>query len=244
VQKHIANLSGSLRHENARAWKASHCHRQRADVILMRMRNQNSFDLGIGDCLELRQRILPGVLWMHSAIEHQLVTANLKIVRVRADFRAAREVNKFQMRLSLAQSLNFYQTANSLNSRFREQSKYWSHERRNAAGARAKQPSRAGHLHRHLHCLLRNGRRLSDRYWIDSRCHHTRDRDTLADDLLATDALLFLISCLLSYRALRSRGLRRMHRLKRIADAIFIVAMIGMVVVCALITYTISVPAR
>jgi hypothetical protein len=68
--------------------------------------------------------------------------------------------------------------------------------------------------------------------------------DTLADDLLAADALLFLISCLLSYWALRSRGLRRMHRLERIADGIFIFAMIGMVVICALITYTISVPAR
>lgn len=30
--------------------------------------------------------------------------------------------------------------------------------------------------------------------------------DTLADDLLAGDALLFLVSCLLSYWALRSRG--------------------------------------
>src|SRR6266487_5176430 len=68
--------------------------------------------------------------------------------------------------------------------------------------------------------------------------------NTLADDLLAADALLFLISCLLSYWALRSRGLRRMHRLERIADAIFIIAMIGMVVICAVITYTISMPAR
>src|SRR4029453_6419123 len=68
--------------------------------------------------------------------------------------------------------------------------------------------------------------------------------DTLADDLLAGDALLFLISCLLSYWALRSRGLRRMHRLEKIADGIFIIAMIGMVVVCALIPYTISIPPR
>src|SRR5437867_11830345 len=68
--------------------------------------------------------------------------------------------------------------------------------------------------------------------------------DTLADDFLAADALLFLVSCLLSYWALRSRGLRRMHRLERIADGIFIMAMIGMVVICALITYTISIPAR
>jgi len=68
--------------------------------------------------------------------------------------------------------------------------------------------------------------------------------DTLADDLLAGDALLFLISCLLSYWALRSRGLRRMHRLEKIADGIFIVAMIGMVIICAVITYSISIPAR
>ncbi len=68
--------------------------------------------------------------------------------------------------------------------------------------------------------------------------------DTLADDLLAGDALLFLVSCLLSYWALRSRTLRRMHRLEKIADAIFIIAMIGMAVVCALVTYSISMPAR
>jgi len=68
--------------------------------------------------------------------------------------------------------------------------------------------------------------------------------DTLADDCLAMNALLFLISCLISYWALRSRGWRRMHRLERLADGIFIFAMIGMVVVCALITYTITVPNR
>ncbi len=67
--------------------------------------------------------------------------------------------------------------------------------------------------------------------------------DTLADDFLAGDALLFLISCLLSYWALRSRSMRRMHRLEKIADGIFIFAMIGMVIICALISYTISVPA-
>src|SRR5436189_3162102 len=68
--------------------------------------------------------------------------------------------------------------------------------------------------------------------------------DTVADDCLAMDALLFLTSCLLSYWALRSRGLRRMHRLERIADGIFIFAMIGMVAICALITYSIAIPNR
>ena len=66
--------------------------------------------------------------------------------------------------------------------------------------------------------------------------------DTLADDFLAGDALLFLVSCLLSYWALRSRSVRRMHRLEKIADGIFILAMIGMVIVCGLITYNISIP--
>ncbi len=68
--------------------------------------------------------------------------------------------------------------------------------------------------------------------------------DTLADDFLAADSVLFLVSCLLSYWALRSRSLRRMHRLEKIADGIFIIAMIGMVIICAVITYSISIPTR
>jgi hypothetical protein len=45
--------------------------------------------------------------------------------------------------------------------------------------------------------------------------------DTIADNLLAVDALLFLASCLLSYWALRTRSIRRMYRVERVADAIF-----------------------
>ena len=65
--------------------------------------------------------------------------------------------------------------------------------------------------------------------------------DTVADDLLAIDAILFLISCLLSYWALRTRTVRRMHNVERIADAVFMLALILMVVVCAFVTYAISV---
>ena len=64
--------------------------------------------------------------------------------------------------------------------------------------------------------------------------------DTIADDLLSADALLFLIACLLSYWALRTRSLRRMHRVERIADRIFILAMILMTAICGVITYAIS----
>ena len=64
--------------------------------------------------------------------------------------------------------------------------------------------------------------------------------DTLADDLLAADALLFLASCLLSYAALRARSARRMHRIERAADSIFIAAMVVMTVICGFITYSMS----
>jgi hypothetical protein len=64
--------------------------------------------------------------------------------------------------------------------------------------------------------------------------------DTIADDLLAGDAFLFLVACLLSYWALRTRSIRRMHRVERFADGIFICAMIVMAAVCAVITYAMS----
>ncbi len=64
--------------------------------------------------------------------------------------------------------------------------------------------------------------------------------DTLADDLLASDALLFLTSCLLSYSALRARSFRRMHVIKRAADVVFITAMVVMTVICGFITYSMS----
>lgn len=68
--------------------------------------------------------------------------------------------------------------------------------------------------------------------------------DTVADDLLAADALLFLVSCFLSYGALRSRGQARMHRLERVADGVFIFAMVVMVMICAFLTYAISAPGH
>ena len=68
--------------------------------------------------------------------------------------------------------------------------------------------------------------------------------DTVADDLLAADAFLFLLSCLISYSALRTRSKRRMHRMERIADGIFILAMILMVVICGFITFAIALPGK
>lgn len=68
-----------------------------------------------------------------------------------------------------------------------------------------------------------------------------RKTDTMADDLVALDALLFLIACLASYCALRVRGTQRMQRLERVADVAFIVALLLMVGVCGFVTYTIAI---
>src|SRR3982750_992833 len=59
--------------------------------------------------------------------------------------------------------------------------------------------------------------------------------DTIADDLLAAEACLFLTTSLLSYAALRSQGVSQMKRLERYADWLFIAAMMLMVVICAFI---------
>lgn len=60
---------------------------------------------------------------------------------------------------------------------------------------------------------------------------------TIADDLLAGDATLFMISCVLSYWALRARSAQRMHRIERAADAIFLLGLLLMTVVCGVVTW-------
>lgn len=62
---------------------------------------------------------------------------------------------------------------------------------------------------------------------------------TIADDLLAGDATLFMVSCLLAYWALRSRSVRRMHRLEKAADAIFLTGLLLMTVICGVVTWAI-----
>jgi hypothetical protein len=68
-----------------------------------------------------------------------------------------------------------------------------------------------------------------------------RKIDTLADDLVALNAILFLVSCLLSYWALRTRHNGRMHRLERFADFVFVAGMSLMASICLFITYAISI---
>ena len=60
---------------------------------------------------------------------------------------------------------------------------------------------------------------------------------SFADNLLAIDALCFLISCIVSYAALRTKTTKRRHKLERLADLVFITALSLMAVVCFLIAY-------
>lgn len=64
--------------------------------------------------------------------------------------------------------------------------------------------------------------------------------ETIADDLLALDATLFLVSCVSAYSALRTRSALRMHRVERFADAVFLIAMLLMVAVCVVIAFAIT----
>jgi hypothetical protein len=68
-----------------------------------------------------------------------------------------------------------------------------------------------------------------------------RKANTFADDLLAFDALLFLIACLSSYWALRRPGRERMHAVERFADVAFLLALALMVVTCVFITYAVTI---
>lgn len=63
--------------------------------------------------------------------------------------------------------------------------------------------------------------------------------DSIADNLLAIDGLLFLVACFLAYLALRARTAARAERLERIADVVFLTGLTMMVAVGGLIAYEI-----
>jgi len=65
--------------------------------------------------------------------------------------------------------------------------------------------------------------------------------DTVADDLVAANALVFLASTFLSYWALRTRSTKRMHRLERLADSLFLFGLGFMAMICIFITYAMTV---
>ncbi len=68
----------------------------------------------------------------------------------------------------------------------------------------------------------------------------TTKADTVANALLSADAILFLISCLLSYWSLRTRNVIQMHRLEKITDRVFFLSLLFMAIICLFITYEVA----
>lgn len=68
-----------------------------------------------------------------------------------------------------------------------------------------------------------------------------KSRDTLGDDLLTVNAMVYLVSGLLSYWGLRTRSRKRNHRLEYLADITFIAGMIFTVINTGFITWFITV---
>jgi hypothetical protein len=67
-----------------------------------------------------------------------------------------------------------------------------------------------------------------------------RREDSLGDDLLAVNAILYLITTLLSYWSLRTRKLRRNHLLERLIDVLFLTALTFTTGVAGFITWAIT----
>ncbi len=60
---------------------------------------------------------------------------------------------------------------------------------------------------------------------------------SVADNLIAIDALVFLFACLSAYLALRATRETSWRRLERFADTLFLVGLAAMVAISALIAY-------
>ena len=61
--------------------------------------------------------------------------------------------------------------------------------------------------------------------------------DTPADNILALDAVVFLLACLLAYASLRSGTPERRRRLERMADGCFLCALVIMTIMAGAIAF-------
>jgi hypothetical protein len=61
--------------------------------------------------------------------------------------------------------------------------------------------------------------------------------ETLGDDLLAVDAVIFVVCCFLSFWSFKTKQPRYRQRLRLVVDSLFMVALVLMVGICAVIAY-------
>ena len=60
---------------------------------------------------------------------------------------------------------------------------------------------------------------------------------TLGDEFLAADAVLFVVVCFLSFWSFKTRKASHRERLRLVVDVLFMFALVIMVSVCAIIAY-------
>ncbi len=60
---------------------------------------------------------------------------------------------------------------------------------------------------------------------------------TLGDEFLAADAVLFVIACFLSFWSFKTRNASHRQKLRLLVDVLFMLALVVMVGVCAVIAY-------
>lgn len=63
------------------------------------------------------------------------------------------------------------------------------------------------------------------------------NKKTIVDEITALDALIFLISCVFSYLAIRTKDNKRRFLLEKRVDVIFLFGILLMVLICILIAF-------
>ena len=71
-----------------------------------------------------------------------------------------------------------------------------------------------------------------------------RNVSTLGDDLTAADALVFILSCYLSYRAMKTQDRRKRLSLEKATDRLFLFGLALMVAVCFFVVYAFTFSIR
>ena len=98
VEQRLADRRRRLGHENARLRLLPHQHRERANVIEMRVREEQGIDRTPRQHPEERQRHFALLLRVHAAIQHDPLPACPEIITIGADLRPARQIDEFQNR--------------------------------------------------------------------------------------------------------------------------------------------------
>ena len=92
VQHRVAQLAGDFRHQNGRVRLATLQNGQRANVIVMRMRDENGVRLAVLQRAEIRRRGITGQLWMHAGVQDHALFTSFEKVTIGADLATAGEI--------------------------------------------------------------------------------------------------------------------------------------------------------